>query len=361
MRRPRTSLLACLIVALAWVACSNPSRVEDRPQTLFVISFLTPGEDPTVRLLETVPPEAYFDGREAPVIGADVVLETSTTSLSLGEVVGQPGTYRIGHDALPVVAGETYQLTASHSGRQLRAQTTVPLPATVTRVEGDTITYQQRFADSFGELLHPGQFFWERSADAAGYVIIVEAEWVSTLNQGADTLTADLDTLIARRHRLEGVVSDDSLQVLDRQIEGLLAFFADNVSLTGDDGRTARWLRDREAEDWLEIEEDADSPGELWRDRRDELYWGRVIDYWIPADTLRSDYWWWGVRFTGDYRITLHAADTNYFDYYTTAFNGFSGADGDRGPIFHTEGGLGVFGSYSADSFTIFARREDDE
>ena len=82
-------------------------------------------------------------------------------------------------------------------------------------------------------------------------------------------------------------------------------------------------------------------------------------DYWIPADTLRSDFWWWGVRFTGDYRITLQSVDSNYFDYYTTLFNGRSGADGDAGPIFHTEGGLGVFGSYSADSFTIFARRED--
>ncbi len=97
----------------------------------------------------------------------------------------------------------------------------------------------------------------------------------------------------------------------------------------------------------------------MWRDRGDVVYWGRVVDYWIPADTLRSDFWWFGVRFTGDYRITLQAADSNYFDYYTTAFNGQSGADGDAGPIFHTEGGFGVFGSYSADSFTIFARRED--
>ena len=76
-------------------------------------------------------------------------------------------------------------------------------------------------------------------------------------------------------------------------------------------------------------------------------------------DTLRSDFLWWGVRFTGDYRITLQAADTNYFDYYTTAFNGLSGADGDAGPIFRTEGGLGVFGSYNAESFTVFARRDD--
>lgn len=356
---PRRILrIGVVLAAVSLIAgCSTPSEVEDRPQRLYVISYLTPGSDPTVRLLQTVPPERFYDGYEEPVSDADVVVRNNDDSVTLTEQ--DPGVYTISHDVLPVVEGDTYHLTATHGERQLTARTTVPFRAPVTRVEGDTLSYLQDFSDLFGNLLHPGQFFWERSANAAGYVIIVEAEWVSTLPESADTLTAQLDTLIATRDRLAGTADPEQLQVLDRQIEGLVDYFERNVSLQGADGRTAVWLRDRQQEDWDEQIEEADSAGELWRNQREDLYWNRVIDYWMPADSLRSDFWWWGVRFTGDYRITLQAADSSYFDYYTTAFNGASGADGDAGPIFRTEGGLGVFGSYVADSFTVFARRQD--
>lgn len=353
-------ILPAVAVATALLAaCSTPSELDDRPQTLIVQAFLTPGDDATIRLTETIPPEQYYEGLESPVSGAEVTLHTDQQTATLSESADQAGTYAVSHDVLPIETGRTYHLTATHGERQLRAHTTVPTRAPVTRIEGDTITYRQEFADSFGELFHPGQFFWDRSPDAAGYVIIVEAEWVSSLGVGVEPLTADLDSVIARRERLEGVVSDDSLVVLDRRIEALEDFFVRNVSREGPNGQTAQWLRDRQQEDWDEIAEKADSRGEFWRKQRDELYWGRVIDYWIPADSLRSDFWWLGVRFTGDYRITLQAADSNYFDYYTTAFNGQSGADGDAGPIFHTEGGLGVFGSYNADGFTIVSRRQD--
>jgi hypothetical protein len=346
-------------LALLAVACSNPSEVEDRPQTLYVEAYLSPGIDTEVRLRQTVPPERFYEGYEEAVSGADVVLRTEGAAVTLDERSEEAGIYVAAHDLFPIEEGGTYHLTATHGQRQLTARTTVPFAAPVTRVVGDTITYLQQYANSFGELLHPGEFYWERSPNAAGYVIIVEAEWVSTLGPEADPLTADLDTLVATRDRIQDAISEDSLRVLDRQIQGLVEYFERNISLEGVDGRTAHWLRDRMQEDWDEQIEDADRPGQLWRKQREDLYWTRVIDYWMPVDTLRSDYWWWGVRFTGDYRITLQAADTNYFDYYSTAFNGQSGADGDAGPIFHTEGGLGVFGSYSADSFTIFAHRGD--
>lgn len=350
--------LPWLLVPLA--ACSTPNEVDDPPQTLYVQAFLSPGTDPEVRLRELIAPDRYYAGYTAAVSGADVVLATDDRTAALAQRAGEPGTYWVSHDAMPVVSGRTYRLTATAGDRQLTARTTVPFPARITRIVGDTITYLQEYADSFGELLHPGEFYWDRSPNAAGYVILVEAEWVSTLDPGADTLTADLDTLIARRERLEGAVSADSLEVLDRQIEGLVDFFARNVSLVGADGRTAQWLRQRESEDWVDLDEDTtNTAGETWRKKRDELYWSRVIDYWIPVDTLRSDFWWWGVRFTGDYRVALQAADTNYFDYYSTAFNGQSGADGDNGPIFHVEGGLGVFGSYAAQEFPVFSQRRD--
>jgi len=348
-----------LLLILLHGACSKPSEVEDQPQTLYVEAFLSPGVDAEIRLQETIPPERYYEGLTIPVSNAHVTLRADDHSVTLSEQGSEAGTYNVSHNIMPIEEGQTYHLTATHGERQLRAHTTVPLRAKVTRVDGDTLGYLQRYADAFGDLLHPGQFFWDRSPSAAGYVIIVEAEWVSTLGAEAEPLTADLDSVIARRQRLDGLVSEDSLVVLDRRIGELEAYFARHISLEGPDGRTAQWLRDRDQQDWDQIAEEANSRGEFWRHQRDELYWGRVVDYWIPADSLRSDFWWFGVRFTGDYRITLQAADTNYFDYYTTAFNGQSGADGDGGPIFHVDGGLGVFGSYSAESFTLFARRQD--
>ena len=347
------------VTLLLIVGCSSPSSTQSQQQTLYVQGFLSPGTDPIIFLQETIPPQRFYEGLEAPVSDADVTLRSDDLTVYLAETSDASGQYSVSHDLMPIEEGRTYHLTATHGDRQLTAHTTVPTHATVTRIEGDTLSYFQRYADSFGDLLHPGQFFWDRSPDAAGYVIIVEADWVASLGTDAEPLTADLDSVIARRNRLDGIVSPDSLVVLDRRIQQLEDFFRRNISLQGPDAQTAQWLRDREQEEWDEITEKADSRGEFWRKRRENLYWGRVIDYWMPADTLRSDFWWFGVRFTGDYRITLQAADSNYFDYYTTAFNGQSGADGDNGPIFHTQGGLGVFGSYSAEDFTVFTRRED--
>jgi hypothetical protein len=86
----------------------------------------------------------------------------------------------------------------------------------------------------------------------------------------------------------------------------------------------------------------------------------RCCDDHLNLPTLRSDFWWLGVRFEGEYQIRLQSVDQNYFDYFTTFFNGESGSDGDNGPVFHVDGGLGVFGSYAEDSFRVWTRRDDD-
>ncbi|MFA6112181.1 MAG: hypothetical protein WDA75_25770, partial [Candidatus Latescibacterota bacterium] len=97
-----------------------------------------------------------------------------------------------------------------------------------------------------------------------------------------------------------------------------------------------------------------------WQERMDRLFWSSRVDYFVPVDSLRSDYWWAGVRFEGECRVRVQAADQNYLDYYATAQNGMSGNDGDKGPVFHVEGGYGVFGSYTEDAFSVIARRSDD-
>lgn len=356
----RTTSLFLLTSLVLAVGCTNPSEVEAPEQTLYIQAYLTPGVDPAVQVLETIPPDAFYDGLDRFVSGAEVVIATADRTVTLSEDTQRPGTYTAAHDVLPVIEGQAYALQVTAGGRQLRARTAVPHRSEVTRVVGDTIVYRQIYGDLFGELVHPGEFFWTRSPDAAGYIIIVEAVDVRSLSLSADPLTADLDSLIAQwRRAVDDGVSGDSLAVLERRATALEEYFSANISLVSPRGDTLSWLRDREQEDWDGIEGKDWSEGRKWRERREDLYWNRAIDYWIPADSTHSDFWWAGVRFAGTYRVTLQAADTNYFDYNTTAFNGNSGADSDEGPVFRVEGGLGVFGSYSQDSFLVESVRGD--
>ncbi len=352
-----TLLLLCAICS----ACSKPNEVENPDQTVVVEAYLTPGRDPLVKLRNTLPPEQFFEGLEDTLTEAEVRILVDDQTFVLSEMPTGSGLYSISASTLAVESGKTYTLEVdSPDSRQVRARTTVPFTAEVTAVVGDTITYQQSFSEGFGSLQHPGEFFWNKSENAAGYVIIVEAVEVRSLPISAEPLTADLDTLVALREQLEGEASADSLAALDRQIEELRRFFEENISLVRASGDTIRWLRDRQQEDWDDIEGKDWTEGKKWRDRRGQLFSQRKIDYWVPVDTLRSDFWWLGVRFEGEYQVRLQSVDQNYFDYFSTFFNGESGSDGDNGPVFHVDGGLGVFGSYAEDSFRVLTRRSEN-
>ena len=349
-----------LFLALLTFACSNPTEVENPPATLLVQAYLTPGEDPQVVVRQTLPPGQFYDGREVPVRGAQVEIITGDQRFALDEAPATPGVYQLPAAQLPIEAGRTYQLQVRHQQDLLQAATTVPDLVRITEISADSLVYFQLFGDLFGDLTHPGEFRWTKPANAAGYVVRIEALQVRTLPVTADPLTGDLDTLIARRQRLQGQASADSLAALDQQIETLRSYFSENISLVRAEGDTMRWLRDREQEDWDKIANKDWTEGKKWRERRQVLTNNRVVDYWIPADTLRGDYWWLGLRFEGEYQVVLHAADQNYFDYFTTAFNGMSGDDGDKGPLFHLDGGLGVFGSYTQDSFRVQVYRGNE-
>ena len=328
---------------------------------------MSPGADTEVTLRQTLPPELYYDGLEDTLHNASVQISTRGETFALTPAAADPGLFHIAHETMAIAEGQTYELLVAQGGRQVRARTTVPFKSMVTTInthtgDGESIVYNQSFGDLFGNLVHPGEFFWTPSANAAGYVVIVEAVEVGALPPGETIpLTGDLDRLIAWREEVEGQVADDSLASLDREIEVLRAYFRDHLALVDGRGEPIRWLRDRQQEAWDEIETEKEwSEGKKWRERLDNLFFARKIDYWIPADSTRSDFWWLGVRFEGEYRVRLQAADLNYFDYFTTAFNGQSGADGDKGPVFHVEGGTGVFGSYVEDSFRLLARRDDN-
>ena len=342
------TLIATALCALLWGACSSPNEIENPAQNILVIAYLVPGQDAQVKLRQTLPPERYYDGLEDTLFNARVEISTQGEVYALQPIGQERGLYSIEHALMPVVEGQRYQLLVEHDGRLVRAETTVPFASQVTEVkthtgDGENIVYNQQFGDLFGNLVHPGEFFWSKSPNAAGYVVIVEAVDVRSLPPAYEPLTADLDTLIALRERLEGQVSADSLAALAAQIDQLRNFFAENISLISARGDTLRYLRDRQQEEWDEIADKEWTEGKKWRERRDKLFFDSKIDYWIPADSTRSDFWWLGVRFEGEYRVRLQAADLNYYDYYTTAFNGQSGSDGDKGPVFHVEGGALAF------------------
>ena len=354
MNRPWLLFLA--FSALLWCGCSNPSEVEDPEQVLIVQAYLVPGQDAEVKLRQTIRPDRFYDGREDTVSGAAVEILVGDQTFALSENGREPGTYRIAAGIMPISSGRTYHLRVTHGHRQARASSTVPELAEIVEVSADTIVYFQRYASLYGELAHPGEFRWRRSPDAAGYVVIVEAVEVRSLPTAALPLTADLDSLIALREGL-AAASDPDTSELDARIESLRAYFEANISLVGADGSTIRWLRDRDQAAWDEIDRESWSEGKKWRKKREQLFFSRLVDYWVPADTLRGDYWWLGVRFEGEYRIRLQAVDRNYLDYFTTSFNGQSGNDADKGPLFHVTGGVGVFGSYAEDSFRVWAER----
>ena len=357
MRRFALLLLPFLITASA---CSNPGGLEDPEQSLVVMAFLTPGKEAEIVLRQTLAPDLYYEGREDTVRQATVELSIDDQKFVLSEDPLTPGTYKISADILPIESGKTYHLTATMGEKQLRASTTVPFKSEITEVTADTIAYYQIYGDLLGDLVHPGEFRWTPSTNVAGYIIIIEAIDVKSLPSSIDPLTAALDTLLSRQASPDDRVGQDSLETLDRQIRELRDFLAASISRVDASGDTIRYLRDRQEEDWYEMEAKNWTEGKKWRQRREKLFQDRFLNYWIPADSLRSDFWWLGVRFEGEYKITLQAADRNYFDYFTTSFNGLSGNDGDRGPLFHVQGGTGVFGSYAEDSRKILALRGEN-
>ncbi len=351
------AVLASLV--LLW-ACTSPTGIAKPTRRLIVTSYLTPGTDTVVKVRRTVASERFYAGLEDTVAGARVQIESGGRFTELAEDAAEPGTYRALAAALPVVSGSTYSLRVVDGDQVLTASTTVPGPVAVTEVSADTVVYYQEFGGLYGELVHPGQFRWSPSEGAAGYDIIVTAPQVRVASPVALPLTGRLRQLLERRSNLAAAGDPDTLAALDRQIESLRSWLAANVSLVRAPGDTIRWLRDSEQADWDSIVAKDWDEARQWQERMERLFQASRTEYFVPPDTLRSDYWWAGIRFEGECRVRVLAVDRNYFDYAATAANGMSGNDGDRGPVFHTTGGFGVFASCTQDSFRVLARRSDD-
>ena len=264
-----------VLIALGWLSaaagCSNPGGIEDPQQVLYVESFLTPGS--ASRSCCARPCRRSGSGKAARRSSAE---PRSPSAATMSGSFSRKGPTRPAPTPSPPdccrssrgrpIAWRCGTRNAC-CGRKRPSRGKRGCPGSL----GDTITYLQGFGDRFGDLNHPGEFSWEPSPTAAGYIIVIETLEVRSLPVTAEPLTADLDSLVALRGRLDGQVDADSLAALDREIRRPRDFLGGNISMVRGDGSGIRWLRDREQEDWDEIDREDWSEGRKLRRKRREL------------------------------------------------------------------------------------------
>jgi hypothetical protein len=84
----------------------------------------------------------------------------------------------------------------------------------------------------------------------------------------------------------------------------------------------------------------------------------------ISSTDARLTLPWLAIFFTGRYRLEIYSIDQNWFDLLLSVpeFSGGPGFGGNAGdnfevPLFHVDGGIGLFGSASVDSVGFFVER----
>lgn len=299
--------VACLLIALA---CST-EREDDElfapggVGVLVVDALLVVGQPfGEIYLSETVAPDEPFSRENAGVDGADVTVEGGGSVLQYGYGgAGPPGTY------IPLSGGEivlpstTYRFTATlPDGRVLRATTTTPAHIDVSE--------------------------WVLLDDAGSAVL----QTLSTFEEDADTVYYQPENQLTYT---QGILA---ARMTDQASAGY------QIGLVSLD-LGSRLLIDA---DFLE-EEDLDD--------FERINSSPPLDY---EATLRIP--WLAIYYEGRYNLRVVSLDRNWFDIVRTdpalgaGGFGFGGEAGDTStrPIFHVEGGIGVFGSVSSDSVGFY-------
>jgi hypothetical protein len=292
---------------LALVACS-PEREGDElfapggVGVLVVDALLVVGQGfGEIYLSETVAPDEPFRRQNAGVDGATVTVEGAGRVVSFGPLEGLKGLY-IPQSNDIVLPATTYRFTATlPDGRALRATTTTPAHIDVS---------EWVLLDDAGSVLQTLATF-EEAADTVYY----EPENQLTYPEGI--LAARVTDQPTAGYQI-GLVSKD--------IGSPLLIDADFL----------------DEEDLAEFHRINSSP---------------PLDY---EATLRVP--WLAIYYEGRYVLRVVALDRNWFDIVRTdpalgaGGFGFGGEAGDTStrPIFHVEGGIGVFGSVSSDSVGFY-------
>jgi hypothetical protein len=265
---------------------------------------------PSVRLSRTVAPDVIFDPVAAAVSGADVeIARGDGVVFDYREDARRPGTYRPLDVSTPVHPGTRYHLQVrTGEGEALSAETVTPPSFTVTEwvvLDEATLDVVRRLR-TFAEL-------------------------------GDDVYDAPENQLVYQEGLLEARLATDD----DRVFQVGLFSLDPNSPLVID----ADFLSD---EDLADLQRQSSSPA-----------------FTAPDSRIRLP--WFSIFFAGDYKIRIHSVDENWYDLNRSAPElgggvgfGNNAGDGFERPIFHVEGGIGLFGSAAVDSigFTILSADE---
>ena len=303
------SLFAAVLIALTGCDILNPVDSIRHPETNVVLTgFLTPGAPVEVTLRSSIPFTEYYPFRSLDryaIDGAIAVITVDGVAHTLIQDPARPGVYTA--PGLTTQSGSTYGVSVTFpdghqfDGWHLTSSTTVPGPVQMNATLSAEQLARGARLDSLvfpRGLANPGEF------QAAESLTPISISW---------------DPADGAAGYLVGVIAEDTLGT------GI--------------------LRKRAYEDWLD--------GEFNNPQlRQNL---QKSGFFTLPDSMNADIFWLLFGYKGEQSVSVFACDTGYFDYFFTLMNGAgqSGADADRGPKLNVKGGLGVFGSYAADTVKV--------
>lgn len=262
---------------------------------------------PDVYVTETLSPNQPFSYAAAGIVGAQVVIEGGGRVFPYQGIPSTPGRYGLPSQAL-VEAATTYRLTVTlPDGRVVRATTTTPEPLR---------TREWVLLDSSGQtVLQELTRFYEIPGS--------DEDTVYTLEENQLTFGVGLLEVRLENDPAEGYIV--GLQSLDLDSELLIdTSFLD--------------------------EEDLDN---FTRQNQSP-------PFAATQTYLRAP--WFAIYYQGRYKVRVFKMDRNWYDLARTdpilgaGGFGFGGEAGDNTvpPLFHVDGGVGLFGSLSSDSIGFY-------
>ena len=309
MKTKPIALLVGLAIAVAGCNLLNPIDNPNRAsQAVVLTAFLTPGAPVEATIRSTIPLGDYYPWRlldPFALSDAIVVVTSNGADYALTEDAQRPGIYV--HPTLVADTMTTYAID-------------------ITFPSGHVFDDRHLTASTFV----PGQVHLDVSLTAAS-----ESKGFTLDNLVFPKELADRDRFGNTSALAPARASWNDATESANFIIGAIA---QDTSGTG-------LLRKWEWDMWLD--------GDL-NDPQERQWLARTGFVALP-DSLSIDIFWALFDYIGANDLVVFATDSGYGDYFRTVTQGAgtSGADADRGPQYNVDGGLGVFGSYTADTIEV--------
>jgi hypothetical protein len=311
-----TRIFAALVAAALWIAgCNllNPVDNPHKPESAVVLTgFLTPDAPVEVTLRSTIPLDEFYPFRPLDpytLSDANVVLTVDGVTHILTEDAARAGVYTDPTLVAKSLVNYSVDVTfpsGPYSDRVLSAQTTVPGPVTLSATLSPS---QIAIGGDLDNLVFPRQLADPKAFGSTSAQNPFRVDFTASDSAAGYTI---------------GAISRDTSGV------GLLRKTVYEQYLDGDFA----------------------SPN-----MRQQLH---KSGYVLLPDSLGGEIFWLLFAHQGWSDVVVIANDEAYLNYFTTITQGAgtSGADADVGPSLNVVGGLGVFGSYTADTISVFIEPE---